>query len=103
MQRLPSFAVKEHKEVPVSSEILARYVGKYEMRPDFVLTITKEGESMFVQATGQEKAEICPMSDSEFFLKVVDAEITFHCDESGKVKSATLHQNGQDESAKRIE
>ena len=87
----------------MSSEILAKYVGKYEMRPDFVLTITKEGDKMFVQATGQERAQIFPMSDSEFFLKVVDAQITFNCDESGKVKSATLHQDGQDQSAKRIE
>ena len=87
----------------VSSDILTKYVGKYEMRPDFVLTITREGNSMFVQATGQVRAQIFPMSDSEFFLKVVDAEITFHRDESGNVTSATLHQNGQDEPAKRIE
>ena len=73
------------------------------MRPDFVLTITKEGDKMFVQATGQESVQIFPMSDSEFFLKVVDAQITFNCDETGKVNSATLHQNGQDEPAKRIE
>ncbi len=103
IQPLPSFAVKEHKEVPVSSDILAKYVGKYEMRPDFVLTITKEGNKMFVQATGQERAQIFPMSDSEFFLKVVDAEITFNRDESGEVTGATLHQNGKDEPAKRVE
>ena len=103
VQPLPSFAVKEQKAVPVSSEILAKYVGKYEMRPDFVLTITKEGDEMFVQATGQQSVQIFPMSDSEFFLKVVDAQITFNCDETGKVNSATLHQNGQDEPAKRIE
>ena len=100
---LPSFAVKERKEVSVSSEILAKYVGKYEMRPDFVLAITREGDKIFVQATGQERAQIFPMSDSEFFLKVVDAQITFHCDESGKVTGATLLQNGKDEPAKRVE
>ena len=103
IQRLPSFAVKERKEVSVSSEILAKYVGKYEMRPDFVLAITKGGDKMFVQATGQPRAQIFPMSDSEFFLKVVDAQITFNCDESGKVKSATLYQNGQDQPARRVE
>jgi D-alanyl-D-alanine-carboxypeptidase/D-alanyl-D-alanine-endopeptidase len=103
IQPLPRFAVKEHKEVPVSSTILAKYVGKYEMRPDFVLTITKEGDSMFVRATGQERAQLSPMSESEFFLKVVDAELTFNRDESGKVTGATLYQNGQDEPAKRIE
>jgi D-alanyl-D-alanine-carboxypeptidase/D-alanyl-D-alanine-endopeptidase len=102
-QPLPSFVVKEHKEVSVSSEILAKYVGKYEMRPDFVLTITKEGDKMFVQATGQPRAQMFPMSDSEFFLKIVDAEITFNRDESGKVTGASLHQNGQDEPAKRVE
>ena len=103
IQRLPSFAVKEHKEVPVSPEILAKYVGKYEMGPGFVLTITKQGDSIFVQATGQEKAQLFPMSDSEFFLKVVDAQITFNRDGSGNVTSATLHQNGQDEPAERVE
>jgi len=33
----------------------------------------------------------------------VDAQITFHCDESGKVTGATLLQNGKDEPAKRVE
>ena len=37
------------------------------------------------------------------FLKVVDAQITFNSDESGKGTGATLHQNGQDQPAKRIE
>jgi hypothetical protein len=76
--------------VAVSSQILAKYVGKYEMRRDFVLAITKEGNKMFVQATGQPRAQIFPMSDSEFFLKVVAAQITFNGDESGKVTGATL-------------
>lgn len=43
------------------------------------------------------------MSEKEYFLKVVDARITFVTDGAGKATSLTLHQNGMDMPAKRIE
>jgi hypothetical protein len=48
------------------------------------------------QATGQQKVAIFPSSDSEFFLKVVNAQISFITGASGNVEKLILHQGGRD-------
>lgn len=93
---------KEHKEVALDPKIFDGYVGQYQLAPNFILTITREGDKLFAQATGQPKAQIFPESEREFFYKVVDAQITFETDNTGRAISLTLHQNGQDIPAKRI-
>ena len=87
----------ERKEVPVDAAVLEKYVGEYELNPNFKIKVTREGGHLFVQATGQPRFEIYAQSESEFFLKVVDARVTFHKD------SLILHQGGMDQTAKRIQ
>lgn len=91
------------KDVIVSDAILETYVGKYELKPGFILTIIKEGNQLKAQATGQSAAEIFPKSDTEFYLKVVTAQIIFNKNDAGKVESLTLFQGGQEILGKRIE
>ena len=77
------------------------YVGDYELAPGFILSVTREGDRLMTQATGQEKVEIFPSSETEFFLKVVDAQITFVRGPEGNVDELVLHQGGRDTPAKR--
>jgi hypothetical protein len=42
-------------------------------------------------------------SDRDYFLKVVDAQVTFVTDEKGRALELILHQGGIDQHAKRIE
>jgi hypothetical protein len=100
---LPGFHPKEHKEIVVDSKILDRYVGGYQLMPDFIVTVTREGDHLFAQATGQQKVEIFPESEYDFFLKVNDVQITFVLDNQGHTSAMIMHQNGKDLSAKRIE
>jgi D-alanyl-D-alanine carboxypeptidase len=83
-------------EIKVPTDLLRRYLGDYKLAPGFVLTVTLEGEQLMTQGTGQPKAAIFPMSESEFFLKVVDAQISFITDASGNVDKVVLHQGGRD-------
>jgi CubicO group peptidase (beta-lactamase class C family) len=78
------------------------YVGEYELGPGFVLTVTREGDRLMTQATGQQKIEIFPVSETEFFPKVVDARILFVRGADGKVGQLILKQGGRDMPAKRI-
>ena len=80
----------------MSAEILERYVGDYQLAPNFVITVTLEDAALFAQATGQPNIPIFPESETEFFYKVVDAQITFAMDDSGAVTQLILHQNGAD-------
>jgi len=94
---------KEHKEVAVDPKLLDGYLGRYQLAPNFILTITREGDRLFAQATGQPKFQVFPESDKDFFLKVIDAQITFETDGQGKATSLVLHQSGANLPAKRVE
>jgi CubicO group peptidase (beta-lactamase class C family) len=89
------------KAVNVDPSIYDDYIGEYELAPNFILTISREGNKLFAQATGQDIFEIFPLSETRYFSKVVDAEISFMKDKGGKVNELILHQEG-DHIAKRI-
>lgn len=90
----PPSAPRERKEIALAPDKLERYVGVYQLAPSFQLTITREGGSLFGQATGQPKVQLFAESEFEFFLKVVDAQVTFVRDANGTVNQLILHQNG---------
>jgi CubicO group peptidase (beta-lactamase class C family) len=91
------------KEIEVPDHILESYIGKYELMPNFILTVTKEDHQMKAQATGQPAFDIFPKSENEFYLKVVNAQLTFNSNEEGTVISVTLHQGGQDLEGKKMD
>lgn len=86
----------------VDPAIYDAYVGQYELWSGFVITITREGDKLMEQATGQPKFELFPESETKFFLRVVDAQVTFVKDEKGQVTGIVLRQNGQDVPGKKI-
>ncbi len=86
----------ERKEVTVSPDTLAKYVGVYELAPGFDLAVTLEGTQLMTQATGQPKLPVYAEAQNKFFLKVVDAQLEFFADDKGKVTHVMLHQNGLD-------
>ena len=93
--RLPlTPAPKVRTEVAVDSLVLENYVGVYELAPNFELTVTREGSTLFLQATGQEKVRLFAESPTDFFLKIVDAQVTFEKDARGNVTRLILHQGG---------
>jgi D-alanyl-D-alanine-carboxypeptidase/D-alanyl-D-alanine-endopeptidase len=91
-----------HKEIQVEPAILERYVGEYELTPNFKIVVTREEGRLFVQATAQPRLEVFARAETEFFLKVVDARITFVKDDSGKVTGLVLHQGGMDQKARKV-
>lgn len=93
---------KVKEEINVSELVLDTYVGVYEFIPNVQMTITREEQQLFLQLTGQQRFPAYASSEIDFFLKVVEASITFNKDADGNIESLTLHQNGRDQVAKRI-
>jgi CubicO group peptidase (beta-lactamase class C family) len=91
------------EEVEVDPEVLADYVGVYRLAPAFLLTVTLESGRLMIQATGQPKLPVYPESETKFFYRVVDAQVTFRRDAEGKVTGLTLHQGGRELPAPREE
>lgn len=89
--------------IELDAETLDRYIGRYQLASSFVLDVTREDNQLFVQATGQDRFRVYAKSETEFFYRIVDAQITFHADDDGNVNELVLHQNGREMSAERIE
>jgi hypothetical protein len=93
----------ERTEISLDTEQLQAYVGRYEFGPGMILTITRGGTKLFAQLTGQGELPIYPESETKFFLRAVDAQITFRTDTQGRVNALTLHQLGRDQIAQRLD
>jgi CubicO group peptidase (beta-lactamase class C family) len=93
---------KEHKEIAVTPGVLEAYPGTYEIAPQQVITVTREGTHLFAEVTGQSKIQLFAEAPDQFFLKVVDATINFEKDANGKVTRLVLNQGGQKIPARRV-
>jgi hypothetical protein len=93
---------KQRQVIVLDPAIYEAYVGDYQLAPEVVLTVTTEAQRLFAQLTGQEQVEIFPESATKFFLKIVDAQLTFVVNETGKAVRIILHQGGLDQVANRI-
>ena len=87
------------KAVKIASAAFDARVGRYELRPGFVMELSREGERYFAQATGQPKLEIFPMSETVFFSDDVDAEISF---EPAAGQGLVLKQGGRSIPARKL-
>jgi CubicO group peptidase (beta-lactamase class C family) len=86
----------------VSPAIYGDYVGRYDYE-DKVLSVTIENDRLFVQLTDQPKFEIFPAAKDQFFLNVVEAQIGFKRDDTGKVVGAVHQQSGSTFAIPKIE
>lgn len=96
-------AKKTAKKAKPAPKLFDYYTGSYQLNPRLTLHISREGDKMFVEPTGQGKFEIFPESLHRFYLKVVDAQLTFSQKGKEKAPELVLHQNGQDLPAPRVE
>jgi hypothetical protein len=91
----PAAPAAERKEIKLSEKVLTTYVGEYEMGPDRILTITLDKGYLWGQPTGQTKRQMFPESQKKFFLKDIDAQVTFQKDAKGKVTGMVMDQEGR--------
>ena len=96
----PLRIVRKAIELPTAT--LDRYVGEYRLAPTFTIAVTREGKQLLITPTAQPTTPIYPESATEFFLRDIDAQITFNVDARGKVESLTLHQEGHNMVGTRI-
>jgi D-alanyl-D-alanine-carboxypeptidase/D-alanyl-D-alanine-endopeptidase len=85
----------KREAIDLAEAKLEEYVGTYQLAPDFALRVFREGERLLVQATGQDAVPMFAEAPDRFFLKLVDAQLTFRRDAADKVDSVVLHQGGR--------
>ncbi len=96
-------AIPEGPEVAeVDPAIYEEYKGKYQLMPNFVLSVWPEDGKLMTRATGQGSIEIMPESETVFFNSMIGARITF-VRKDGEVTHLILEQAGQRIEAKRLD
>ncbi|WP_316755635.1 serine hydrolase [Pedobacter aquatilis] len=85
----------------VSEQELNSYLGNYQLTPELVLTVSREGKKVFVQATGQSRIEAFAESSNKFFFKTIQASMEFIKNEKGLIKEMIFIQ-GQTIHAKKL-
>jgi CubicO group peptidase (beta-lactamase class C family) len=96
----PEGLTEDKKAVMVSTETLDALIGEYAGETGFKCTITRENDKLFLKPAAQPPIELFPESDTKFFAKVLNAEITFEKSQ-GEVKELVLQQDNRRTSAQR--
>ena len=87
----------------VSSEILDRYVGEYELGQDFFVTILREGQHLVWLQTGDpKKYGLYPETKENFFFKVSNSQVSFVKDQNEDVIHFLLNAGDTELKADRI-
>ena len=92
----------ERTAIRLSPEALALYVGRYAFSATRFMFVTREGDRLFAQLTGQWRFEVYPESPTEFFWRIADARMRFETGADGHVTGLMFHQTGRDIPATRF-
>ncbi len=90
------------QSLALPAEKLDLLVGKYKLKIGGVADVTREGDRLFVQLTGQPKIGLYATSETNFYCRPVDARFDFETDESGRFDKMVIHQNGLDIPGERV-
>jgi CubicO group peptidase (beta-lactamase class C family) len=93
--------LKLHKSITLAFEVLDRYTGTYDLGIG-KFTVRRNGNRLVGQLAGQAEVVLYAESETEFFVKPVDAQATFTKDASGAVTGLVWHQAGRDTPGKRV-
>src|SRR6266576_1592115 len=78
------------------------YVGRYQVTPTSVLTVSRDGDHLFTRLGLDSPIEIFPESAKTYVYKAADARITFETDRQGRATGIVRRGIGKDLHGKRL-
>jgi len=105
---------KQHSEIRIDPKLLDNYTGRYQVTPNLIFEITRDGGRLFAQGfaqlphnrpgdpTGLPKFELFAEGEKTFFARVADNQITFETGPEGRATGLILHKAGRDMPAPRL-
>jgi len=100
--KIKALKLKDDPIVAIDKGLYTLYAGKYDLGNNMVITVTREADHIFAQATNQPALEIFPVSENLFMVKEVNAKLLFVKEPDGKVNKLILDMAGQKSEAARI-
>jgi hypothetical protein len=78
------------------------YAGDYQVFPGATIIVSREGDKLMFTSQGQPKIEALPETESRFYFRMVDAQVTFIKNEKGEVTELVFEMNGRSIKAKKV-
>jgi CubicO group peptidase (beta-lactamase class C family) len=91
-----------HTPVKVDPKVFDGYAGRYRLNDNFTISMMRDGDHLYTQGQGQQRFELLPTSDKEYFARVPRVEVIFHTNAQGEATEFVLHQGGREMTAKKI-
>jgi CubicO group peptidase (beta-lactamase class C family) len=98
----PGYLPEEPRRTTLEVDVLHRYVGTYQLQPSVDVRVTRVGEALCLEVTGQSPMEFYAVSARRFRSNVVDAEIAFRSAAGGPIE-LMVTQAGRQVVAKRLQ
>jgi serine-type D-Ala-D-Ala carboxypeptidase/endopeptidase len=93
----------ESDKLAIDAKLRGRLIGRYQLKPDFIFTISDSDGHLMVGITNQPTQEVFPVTPTRWSYHGVEATLEFKLPKTGTAKSLVLHQNGMEQTARRIE
>ena len=99
---LPDLTTTVSNLPKVSESALKAVTGKYEIQPGTAISIYLESGKLMGISPDNEKFQLYPASETEYFVDMADLMLTFNKNEKGVVESVMIHVNNRDIPARKI-
>jgi CubicO group peptidase (beta-lactamase class C family) len=98
---------KQRTEIHIDPKLLDNYTGRYQLTPNLIFAITRDGDRLFAQGfaelpqnrsgdpTALPKFELFAEGEKNFFAKVSDKQITFETGPEGRATRLILYAAGR--------
>jgi hypothetical protein len=90
-------------KLAIDAKLRGRLVGRYQLMPNFIFDVQDRDGHLMVGITDQPTHEVFPDSPTRWSYRVVDATLEFKLPKTGRARSLVLHQNGAEQTARRID
>ena len=95
---------EQHTEIHIDPQLLDNYTGRYQVTPNLIMEVTRDGDRLFAQSIAQlngqamvlPKFELFAEGEKNFFARVADNQITFEAGPEGRATSLVLRRAGRD-------
>ncbi|HEX5244756.1 MAG TPA: serine hydrolase [Tepidisphaeraceae bacterium] len=90
-------------KLPIDAKLRSRLAGRYQLAPDFIFTVSDRDGHLMVAITHQPTQEVFPDSPTQWSYRAVKATLEFKLPKTGSATSLILHQNGVEQTARRMD
>jgi hypothetical protein len=94
---------EQRNAVELDPAIYEKYAGIYQLPPDIMITVTSRDGRLFVKAGDNPEFEIYPESETDFFAKITELQLSFQVDADGTVTGMNISESGQELQAEKVE